>query len=85
MGENVRPTVGGWLTETYSWRLVFHLNLPLGLLAVGLMSFLSCGGQRGMRFDWLGFGVLAAFMLMREMKPDKTRFGTTEQTEPLAR
>jgi DHA2 family multidrug resistance protein len=55
------PTLGGWLTETYNWRWVFYINLPFGLLAAaGLMVFLPGGGGQGrLRFDWLGFSVLA--------------------------
>ena len=52
--------VGGWLTANYSWRWVFYINLPFGLLAAaGLMIFLPGGGEQGrLRFDWLGFGML---------------------------
>ncbi len=61
LGPIMGPTVGGWLTETYSWRWVFYINLPFGLLAAaGLMIFLPGGGEQGrLRFDWLGFSVLA--------------------------
>jgi MFS family permease len=60
LGPIMGPTVGGWLTETYSWRWVFYINLPFGLLAAaGLMIFLPSGGeQRRLRFDWLGFSCI---------------------------
>ncbi len=60
LGPIMGPTVGGWLTANYSWRWVFYINLPFGLLAAaGLMVFLPGGsGQSKLRFDWLGFGVL---------------------------
>ncbi|MFL5281895.1 MAG: DHA2 family efflux MFS transporter permease subunit [Rhodopila sp.] len=60
LGPIMGPTVGGWLTETYSWRWVFYINLPFGLLAAaGLIIFLpGGGGQARLRFDWLGFGML---------------------------
>ena len=32
------PTLGGWLTETYSWRWAFYINIPVGILAVILIS-----------------------------------------------
>ncbi|MBS0641865.1 MAG: MFS transporter, partial [Proteobacteria bacterium] len=32
LGPIMGPTIGGWLTETYSWRWVFYINLPFGLL-----------------------------------------------------
>jgi MFS transporter, DHA2 family, multidrug resistance protein len=33
------PMVGGWLTDNYSWRMVFYINLPVGLLSLVLMHF----------------------------------------------
>ena len=61
LGPIMGPTLGGWLTETYNWRWVFYINLPFGLLAAaGLMIFLpSSDRQPRLRFDWLGFGMLA--------------------------
>ena len=32
------PTLGGWLTDTWSWRWTFYINLPVGMLAVFLIS-----------------------------------------------
>jgi DHA2 family multidrug resistance protein len=32
------PTLGGWLTENYSWRWIFNINIPFGLLALFLIS-----------------------------------------------
>ena len=33
----IGPTLGGWLTDSYSWRWVFNINIPVGILAVFLM------------------------------------------------
>ena len=42
LGPITGPALGGWLTDTYSWRWVFHINLPVGALAfAGLWFFLS--------------------------------------------
>jgi DHA2 family multidrug resistance protein len=30
----VGPTLGGWITDSYSWRWVFFINVPVGLLAL---------------------------------------------------
>ena len=30
----IGPTLGGWITDNYSWRWVFYINLPVGVLAV---------------------------------------------------
>src|SRR6202012_2908656 len=32
------PTLGGWLTDTYSWRYAFYINIPIGALAVFMIS-----------------------------------------------
>jgi DHA2 family multidrug resistance protein len=77
LGPIMGPTVGGWLTETYSWRWVFYINLPFGLLAAaGLMIYLpGGGGQARLRFDWLGFSVLTmgigALQLMMDRGQDQ--------------
>ena len=42
VGPILGPTLGGWLTESYSWRWVFYVNVPVGILTVlGLLTFLS--------------------------------------------
>jgi DHA2 family multidrug resistance protein len=50
------PVLGGWLTEDYSWRYVFYINLPIGVLAfIGMTVFLPQGQRREARLDWTGF------------------------------
>jgi DHA2 family multidrug resistance protein len=61
VGPILGPTLGGWLTETWNWRWVFWINLPVGMLAfAGLSAFLD-GTRRGSapRFDWFGFAMLS--------------------------
>src|ERR1700761_80772 len=57
----VGPALGGWLTENYSWRWVFYINLPIGILAfAGLyLTMPENRNAQGSRFDFLGFGSLA--------------------------
>lgn len=69
IGPIMGPTLGGYLTEAYNWRFVFYINLPFGLVAaLGLLLYLPSGGANRLRFDWLGFSVLAlaigAFQMM---------------------
>jgi DHA2 family multidrug resistance protein len=61
MGPILGPTLGGWLTDAYSWRYVFYVNLPFGILSiVGLTVFMKdTPPQDALRFSWYGFGVLA--------------------------
>ena len=41
LGPIMGPTLGGWLTDQYSWRWVFYVNLPFGILTVlGLSAFM---------------------------------------------
>ena len=61
VGPIMGPTVGGWLTDTYSWRWAFYVNLPIGILAsTGLALYMPRSEWRPeLRFDWTGFAVLA--------------------------
>src|SRR5262249_31328558 len=67
MGVTVAPTVGpvlgGWLTDTYSWPWVFYINVPVGLLGVGMAALVlrdPPGLHRpGARVDGVGIGLLA--------------------------
>jgi len=61
LGPVMGPTLGGWLTDTYNWRWVFLINLPIGIVTVvGLLFFMGqTEKRREMRFDWLGFVALA--------------------------
>jgi DHA2 family multidrug resistance protein len=62
LGPIMGPTLGGWLTENYSWHWVFLVNLPVGVLTVlGLLAFMDeTRHQAHLRFDWFGFLALAA-------------------------
>jgi len=60
-GPVLGPVLGGWLTEAYSWRYVFYINLPIGILAfLGLSTFLSeTARDVTAKLDWFGFGTLS--------------------------
>ncbi|HEY3369020.1 MAG TPA: MDR family MFS transporter [Symbiobacteriaceae bacterium] len=51
----IGPKLGGWITNNYTWRYIFYINLPIGL-AAGLLMFFFYRESRGMRrpIDWLG-------------------------------
>ncbi|WP_206955656.1 DHA2 family efflux MFS transporter permease subunit [Trinickia acidisoli] len=61
VGPIIGPTLGGWLTESYSWRWVFFINLPIGALALaGVAAFLPAKAPKhGVTFDTFGFATLA--------------------------
>ena len=59
----VGPTLGGWLTDTWSWRYAFYINIPVGMLAVYMISrFVHdppyVKHARPGAFDNLGFALL---------------------------
>lgn len=73
VGPILGPTLGGWLTEYYSWRWVFYINLPFGLLAwLGMAVYLrETPIDHSRRFDLLGFGFLALGIGALQMMLDR--------------
>jgi len=60
VGPIIGPTLGGWLTESYNWRWVFLINLPVGALAfLGCAAYLPRAPRRHRAFDLFGFAMLA--------------------------
>ncbi|MBO0662213.1 DHA2 family efflux MFS transporter permease subunit [Jiella sp. MQZ9-1] len=63
VGPIIGPTLGGWLTETFNWRYVFFVNLPIGALALaGMVFFLPKTPTRKRGFDFFGFAMLSLFI-----------------------
>lgn len=73
IGPILGPSLGGWLTEYYSWRWVFYINLPFGVLAwLGLSAFLQeTPLDRQRRFDLLGFALLSLGIGALQMMLDR--------------
>jgi MFS transporter, DHA2 family, multidrug resistance protein len=61
VGPVLGPVLGGWLTENYTWRYVFYINLPIGILGfLGMSAFLPESQRNtGEKLDWFGFGALS--------------------------
>jgi DHA2 family multidrug resistance protein len=60
VGPILGPVLGGWLTENYSWRWVFYINLPIGILGLmGISAFLPETKRSADKLDWFGFGTLS--------------------------
>ncbi|MBV9264814.1 MAG: DHA2 family efflux MFS transporter permease subunit [Acidobacteriaceae bacterium] len=58
------PTLGGWLTDQYSWRWAFYINIPVGVLAIILISRFVIDppyikNAKPGKLDTIGFGLLA--------------------------
>ena len=60
VGPIIGPTLGGWLTESYNWRWVFLINLPVGALALlGCLVYLPRMPRKRRSFDMAGFALLS--------------------------
>lgn len=60
LGPVLGPVLGGWLTEDYSWRWVFFINVPIGIIAfLGLSASMPETKKLFSRFDFFGFATLS--------------------------
>jgi DHA2 family multidrug resistance protein len=84
VGPVLGPTLGGWLTESYDWRWVFYINVPIGALAAyGIWRFMRpVPGMRRMYFDTFGFASLSLTVGMLQILLDRGQqndwFSSTE-------
>jgi len=81
------PTLGGWITDTYSWRWIFYINVPIGLISLVMMSrfvhdpeYLRHTVKK--RVDLWGIGFLAlglgALQVILDTGQRKDWFGNTD-------
>jgi DHA2 family multidrug resistance protein len=83
VGPILGPVLGGWLTENFSWRWVFYVNLPLGVICIAILWWLLPSRPiRRRGFDLFGFSLLAigigALQLMLDRGQGEDWFGSTE-------
>jgi len=82
----IGPTLGGWITDSYSWRWIFNINVPIGLLTLFLVNmfvedppYLRHG--RRVAVDGIGFGLMALWLGAMQLVLDKGQesdwFGST--------
>jgi DHA2 family multidrug resistance protein len=87
MGPIMGPSLGAWLTETYSWHWVFFVNLPFGFVTVlGLMIFMDETRKNlNLKFDWFGFAALAVAIGSLQLALDRgEQLGWLESNEIIA-
>jgi DHA2 family multidrug resistance protein len=83
LGPTLGPLLGGWLTDHYSWRWVFYINVPFGILAVlGVLACFPDTRHARKDFDFFGFAMLGIFIgalqLLLDRGPIKDWFNSGE-------
>jgi DHA2 family multidrug resistance protein len=83
VGPIMGPVIGGWLTESYNWRWVFYVNLPVGIMTFAILWFLLPTRPREIRsFDVTGFALIglavASFQLMLDRGQQEDWFSSWE-------
>jgi DHA2 family multidrug resistance protein len=86
VAPTVGPTLGGWLTDSYNWRWIFLINVPIGIALILLVqSLIKEHGppreRRALSVDWLGLGLVAlslgSLQIVLDRGQDDDWFGST--------
>ena len=77
----IGPTLGGWLSDNVSWTWCFQINVPIGIIAMALIALFlrespsmradAQAQQKGVRFDFVGFMLIATFLGALEVVLDR--------------
>ncbi|MDE1154675.1 MAG: DHA2 family efflux MFS transporter permease subunit [Acidobacteriaceae bacterium] len=69
LAPSIGPTLGGWITDNYSWRWIFYINIPVGLLAFVLVTrlvedppWIKADRSNFFRLDYVGLAFLCLAM-----------------------
>jgi MFS transporter, DHA2 family, multidrug resistance protein len=76
MAPIIGPVLGGWITDNYSWRWIFYINVPVGMLALWLIQRYVedppwIRNARPVRLDAIGFGFMSLWLGCQEVLLDK--------------
>ena len=79
VAPTIGPTLGGWITDSYSWRWIFLLNVPIGIISVAMVSLLIADPpymvrkslKEGLKIDFIGLGLLAVSLGFLQIVLDK--------------
>jgi MFS transporter, DHA2 family, multidrug resistance protein len=87
MAPTIGPTLGGWITDNYSWRWIFYINLPVGILTLFLVlrmvedpPYLARLKGAGVRVDYMGIALLTlgigALQILLDKGQEEDWFGS---------
>lgn len=79
VAPTIGPTLGGWITDSYTWRWIFFLNVPIGILSVVLTSIIITDPpymirksfKEGLKIDFFGIGLLSVGLGFLQIVLDK--------------
>ena len=78
LAPSIGPTLGGWITDNYSWRWIFYINIPVGILAFFLVMrlvedppWIKADRSNLRRLDYIGLGLLTIAMGGMQIMLDK--------------
>jgi DHA2 family multidrug resistance protein len=82
VAPTVGPTLGGWLTDNFSWHWIFFINVPIGIVSLALVHWLVDEPEvlqrerrerlaQGLKIDWVGFALIAATLGCLEVVLDR--------------
>jgi MFS transporter, DHA2 family, multidrug resistance protein len=78
LAPSLGPTIGGWITDNYSWRWIFYINLPVGILAFFLVNrlvqdppWIKADRANLRKLDYIGLGLLTVAMGGMQIMLDK--------------
>jgi DHA2 family multidrug resistance protein len=78
LAPSIGPTLGGWITDNFSWRWIFYINIPVGILAFILVTrlvedppWIKPDRSRFFRMDYVGLALLTIAMGGMQIMLDK--------------
>jgi DHA2 family multidrug resistance protein len=82
VAPTVGPTLGGWITDNFSWHWIFFINVPVGILSLALVHWLVHEPEvlererrerlaGGLKVDWVGFSLIAVSLGCLEVVLDR--------------
>src|SRR5882757_3661295 len=78
LAPSIGPTIGGWLTDNYSWHWIFYINIPVGILAYILVNrlvqdppWINADSTNIRKLDYIGLGLLTIAMGGMQIMLDK--------------